>query len=241
MSDHDIGQIVINPIYDSNKNIIGYDRFGITAEVYRDERSYSSTRNLTASGFEIDGNQGLDSIYLYKKDLNGNIINSTIYDPFSQGWQTVANGYTDPTMLVQVKPSFDIINGLIDNVYRGATVAEGQDFYMRFGNFDSHKKFGGNYFIINRAYTLSEGQSYKNGATVISDDRLLGHSNYLNAYSRPDNYGFNSAGCFMNTIENLNAMNAWVMGYVPYSYDVQTNIKPKDYNQVYVNRPYNMR
>ena len=37
MSDHDIGQIVINPIYDSNKNIIGYDRFGITAEVYREK------------------------------------------------------------------------------------------------------------------------------------------------------------------------------------------------------------
>lgn len=31
----------------------------------------------------------------------------------------------------------------------------------------------------------------------------------------------------MNTIENLNAMNAWVMGYVPYSYDVKTSVRLK--------------
>jgi hypothetical protein len=226
MSDHDIGQIVINPIYDSNKNIIGYDRFGITAEVYRDELSYSSTRNNTSKNFPVEGKQGLDSIYLYKKDLNGNILDSTIYEPFSQGWQTVANGFADPNMDINAYPSFNIQDGYNVNVYRGSTIVENQSFYIRFGNFTSNK-FGGNIFQINRAQTLSEGMTNLVGYTIGSNDPIEGHSNWLKEYGRPDNWGLVSASCFMNTIENLNAMNKWVVNKVPYSYDVKTIVYNK--------------
>ena len=230
MSDHDIGQIVINPIYDSNKNIIGYDRFGITAEVYRDELSYSSTRNETSTHLAINGKQGLDYMYLYKKDLNGNTIASTMNEPFSKGWQTVANGFADPDMETRAYPSFNIKDGYSDNVYRGSTVVENQNFYMRFGNFTSDtKKFDGNIFIINRAQTLSEGMTNLVGLTKGSKDPIEGHSNWLNIPTpHKDTGGLISASCFMNTRDNLNFTNSWVMNNVPYpSYDVKTIVRPK--------------
>ena len=234
MSDHDIGQIVINPIFDNFGKITGYDRFGITGEVLRDERSYSSSRNIASDGYKIDGNQGLDSIYLYKKDLNGNILDSTIYDSFSQGWQTVANGYADPNMNIQAYPSFNILDGLTDNIYRGSTVTDAQDFYIRFGNFtasDNHF-FEGNYFVINREQTLLEGIADSAGRTCSSPLRNLGHSNFLKStktvpYPHVDLGGLISAGCFVNTQHNVNYMNAWVMNNVPYSYDIKTIIRQK--------------
>jgi hypothetical protein len=230
MSDYDIGQIVINPIYDSKKNIIGYDRFGITAEVYRDELSYSSTRNETSTHLAINGKQGLDYMYLYKKDLNGNTIASTMNEPFSKGWQTVANGFADPDMETRAYPSFNIKDGYSDNVYRGSTVVENQNFYMRFGNFTSDtKKFDGNIFIINRAQTLSEGMTNLVGLTKVSNDPIEGHSNWLNNPTpHEDTGGLISASCFMNTRDNLNFTNSWVMNNVPYpSYDVKTVVRPK--------------
>ena len=39
--------------------------------------------------------------------------------------------------------------------------------------------------------------------------------------------GLISAGCFVNTQHNVNAMNAWVMNNVPYSYDIKTIIRQK--------------
>ena len=231
MSDHDIGQIVINPIYDSDKNIIGYDRFGITAEVYRDELSYSSTRNETSTHLAINGKQGLDYMYLYKKDLNGNTIASTMNEPFSKGWQTVANGFADPDMETMAYPSFNIKDGYSDNVYRGSTVVENQSFYMRFGNFTS-TNFVGNVFIINRAQTMLEGIAGLTGKTLSSTKPIEGHSNYLtgtknNPEPHEDLGGLISASCFMNSRDNLNKINSWVMNYVPYPYDVKTVVYPK--------------
>lgn len=225
MSDYDIGQIVVN------KNADGtYDRFGITAEVYRDEMSYLSTRNNTVNYKSVNGNQGLDSIYLYKRDLNGNIIDSTIYEDFSQGWQTVANGFADPDMKIPAYPIFNIKDGYIDNVYRGSTVVEDQSFNMRFGNFTSDN-FGGNTFIINRAQTLSELMAGNNGLTLYSSDPLKGHSNYLQGKKvkipHEDTGGLISAGCFMNKSTKLNDMNNWVMNNVSYPYDIKAIVKNK--------------
>lgn len=193
-----------------------------------------STRNNTVNYKSVNGNQGLDSIYLYKRDLNGNIIDSTIYEDFSQGWQTVANGFADPDMKIPAYPSFNIKDGYIDNVYRGSTVVEDQSFYMRFGNFTANENqfFVGKYFVMNNAQTLTEGLANIKGLTGNSDKRILGHSNTLRKsssipYPHVDTGGLISAGCFMNKSTKLNDMNNWVMNNVSYSYDVKAIVKNK--------------
>ena len=83
MSDiKDLGQIVIH----KNTDRI-YERFAISGIVDRKSDSYKTVRKQEG----VIDYQGLDSITLFKKDLDGNI-----FERFTTtGWQTVANGYAE--------------------------------------------------------------------------------------------------------------------------------------------------
>ena len=102
---------------------------------------------------------------------------------------------------------------------------------MRFGNFGGLERFGGTYFIINRAQTI-DGTSVSVNGNI--GDRWLGHSNYLVENNRPDTGGLISAGCFMNYMNTVNSvqnqLNNWGINY---SYDVQSVIRQEKYEEEY--------
>jgi hypothetical protein len=212
MTDVDnLGQIVINRNADGS-----YDRFGVSAVINRDVLSmYSLRKNNTSRD-----HQGLDTMTLGKRDLNGNVLDTNVTD----GWQTVANGYTDGTR--ERQRAFTE-----DSVFRGATIAPDHEFYMRFGNFGGHDTFGGSYFIINRAQTVDGTFVPVDGN---SGDRWLGHSNYLNKYNRSDNGGLISAGCFMNYMNTVNSVQEQLNNWgIDYTYDVQSVIRQETYEEEY--------
>lgn len=218
MTDVDnLGQVVINKNIDENGNV-SYDRFAVSAVINRDVLSMYSLRKSTTS----KDYQGLDTMTLFKRDLNGNFIDSS--DEVIPGWQTVVNGYIDGST-ARIKAYTE------DTVFRGSTIAADQEFYMRFGNFGGHKDFGGTYFILNRAQTI-DGTSVSINGNI--GDRWLGHSNYLNKYNRSDNGGLISAGCFINDMNTVNSvqdqLNNWGINY---SYDVKAVIKQEKYEEEY--------
>ena len=212
MSDiKDLGQIVINKNADGS-----YERFAIRGVVERNALSRQSTRKQTDGSPDY---QGLDVMKLYKTDLNGNTITAQM----TIGWQTVANGYADKDHSIETWET--------DKVYRAETVAPGIPFSMRFGNFSNHKTFGGKFFVINSGYTINDYFIKKDGNTGVGDGRILGHSNYLNKLRRPANNGLVSAACFMNTMENVNAVSDWVYEQVKYPYDVRVILKEIDWSK----------
>ena len=210
MSDiKDLGQIVIH------KNADGiYERFAISGIVDRKSDSYKSVRKQEG----VIDYQGLDSITLFKKDLDGNIL-----DQFTTiGWQTVANGYANK--------DHNIPTSIANELYRAETVAPGIPFSMRFGNFSNHIKFGGKFFVLNSGSTIGS-LTDRAGNTGPKQDRLLGHSNYLNGLDRAANNGLVSAGCFMNTMYSVDELSDWVYGHVKYPYDVRTILKEIDWSK----------
>ena len=215
--DPTIGQVVINPIYDSNNNITGYDRFGITALVIRDIMSYESTRNRPNDS-NYDSYQGLDFMYYAKKDLNGNILD----DFYSTGWQTVSNGYKN-TYIPKGNNEYAFDSG---DVYRKDTVAKDSYFNIRVGDFTS-SDYEGPIFIISDFTTLG-GLTYgagssENGRTLVHSDVNLVFNEDNNKYE-PITYvgGKISAACFINTPEEI--------------YDIQNNLK--NWGVTY---PYNVK
>ena len=205
MSDiKDLGQIVIH------KNADGiYERFAISGIVDRKSDSYKSVRKQEG----VIDYQGLDSITLFKKDLDGNIL-----DQFTTiGWQTVANGYAEdmgpdnPNPLKAYKA---------EDVYRGATIDINRNFYMRVGNF-THKHYKGPIFVLNRGYQ-------KNGFYLGTDGgwpyRNLAHSDY-NLRTKKigvSSYGKISAGCFVNDYQTMYYIQNYLTDKwkISYPYDI---------------------
>lgn len=113
-----------------------------------------------------------------------------------------------------------------DTVYRGDTVDLSRDFYVRMGNFD-HTHYKGNVGVIVRGYTESGDWLGLNGGTL----RDLVHSDYNYYFDKNNNYtgegvssyGKVSAGCFVNTVDKVQALNDQLMikWRIPYSYDIK--------------------
>ena len=232
MSDYDIGQVVINPIYDSNGKIASYERFAINASVTRHPYSNLSTRLIDSNGNSYENNyQGLDTITFRKVDLNGNVIDTYT----TTGWQTVPNGYKE-----QFKGK-DTAKAYPDNdsPYRGETVSVNQDIYWRWGNFQSDH-YEGPVSIINR-FKQDDGKEWGVSGSAYS---TLGHSD-SNWDSEAKKYvvynsGKVSANCFINNVPTINGVYNKLYGNegwgLLYNYDIKTNVKLKR-----VNSPYDLR
>ena len=203
MSDiKDLGQIVIHKNADGS-----YERFAINGVVDRNPHSYKSVRKQE----EVIDYQGLDSITLFKKDLDGNILEqfTTI------GWQTVANGYAEDMISDNPQRAYKA-----EDVYRGATIDINRDFYMRAGNF-IHTHYKGPIFVLNRAYQ-------ENGSFLGTDGgapyRNLVHSDY-NLKTKKigiSSYGKVSAGCFINDYQTINYIQDYITNKwkISYPYDI---------------------
>jgi len=203
MSDiKDLGQIVIHKNADGS-----YERFAISGVVDRNPNSYKSVRKQKG----IIDYQGLDSITLFKKDLDGNILEqfTTI------GWQTVANGYAEDMISDNPQRAYKA-----EDVYRGATIDINRDFYMRAGNF-IHTHYKGPIFVLNRGYQ-------ENGSYLDTDGggnyRNLVHSDY-NLKTKKigiSSYGKVSAGCFINDYQTINYIQDYITNKwkISYPYDI---------------------
>ena len=203
MSDvKDLGQIVIN------KNTDGtYTRFAVSGVVNRNPYSYKSVRK----GKGVADYQGLDSITLLKKDLNG-----TILDCFTTtGWQTVANGYAKDMVSENTPKAYKA-----EDVYRGATIDINRNFYMRVGNF-TQKHYEGPIFVLNRAY--QESGSYL-GTDGGGKYRNLVHSdyNYRSNFTGVFSGGKISAGCFINDYQTMYYIQNYLTDKwkIAYPYDI---------------------
>jgi hypothetical protein len=196
----DIGQIIIN-----KNNNGGFDRFAISGIVTRDENSYQSVRKQEG----VSAYQGLDTMTLFKKDLNGNIIDSI----FISGWQTVANGYATKYNGINTKKAFEV-----DDVYRGDTIAPDNYFSMRIGNF-THPDYDGFVFILNNARLMNN--------SFIGLDGGKPWRNLVHSYTKNNvvnsSYGLISAGCFINDAQKLNYIQKYVNNIwnINYPYDVK--------------------
>jgi hypothetical protein len=200
MSDiKDIGQIVINQNSDGS-----FDRFAISGVINRDERSYQSVRKQDG----VNSYQGLDTMTLYKKNLNGLVIDSF----FTSGWQTVSNGYANDFSGPTTKKAFDT-----GDVYRGSTIAANNYFSMRIGNF-SHPDYDGTIFVLNNAKLLN---SISIGLDGGEPWRNLAHS-YSKGGVAKSSYGMISAGCFIADAQTLNSIQNYMNATwkVNYPYDV---------------------
>lgn len=219
MSDYDLGQVVIKKNDDGT-----YERFAINAVVLRDPDSYKSTRKNPDDPNYKDY-QSLDYMFLYKKDLNGKILDFKMVD----GWQTVANGYEADYIPKgkNNKPAKPwTTNG--KQPYRGSTVKTNQNFGILFGNFTSDD-YDGNIMVIN-SFTMQSGKqtgvgkSSSGGRTLIHSINTANSDGVLTYWDG----GSISAGCFMNDAEKIinmqNMVNNWgLSGYVPYN--VKTYIR----------------
>jgi len=203
MSDiKDLGQVVIHKNADGS-----YERFAISGFVDRNPHSYKSVRKQKG----VIDYQGLDSITLFKKDLDGNIL-----DRFStNGWQTVANGYAEDMISDNPQRAYKA-----EDVYRGATIDINRDFYMRAGNF-IHTHYKGPIFVLNRGYQ-------ENGSYLDTDGggnyRNLVHSDY-NLKTKKigiSSYGKVSAGCFINDYQTINYIQDYITNKwkISYPYDI---------------------
>ena len=199
-----IGQIVINQSTDGS-----IDRFAISGVVNRDERSYQSVRKQEG----VSSYQGLDTMTLYKTDLNGNILDSL----FTSGWQTVANGYATEYSGRETKKAFEA-----GDVYRGATITANVNLSMRIGNF-SHPDYDGAIYVLNQAQLLNNTSIGLNGGTPW---RNLVHSYSTNGVTN-SSYGMISAGCFINDAQTLNYIQNYMKSTwaINYPYDVNLIIK----------------
>ena len=200
MSDvKDLGQIVMN------KNVDGtYTRFAVSGVVNRNPYSYKSVRK----GKGVADYQGLDSITLFKKDLDG-----TLRDCFTTtGWQTVANGYAEDMVSNKTKRAYKA-----EDVYRDATIDIKRNFYMRVGNFP-HKNYKGPIFVLNRAYQESGSYLDTDGGWPY---RNLVHSDTLNRIAT-SSYGKVSAGCFVNDCETIKYIQNYLTNKwgISYPYDI---------------------
>lgn len=200
MSDvKDLGQIVIN------KNTDGtYTRFAVSGVVNRNPYSHKSARK----GKSVADYQGLDSITLLKKDLNG-----TLLDCFTTtGWQTVANGYAKDIVSEDTPKAYKA-----EDVYRGATIDINRNFYMRVGNL-THRNYDGPIFVLNKAY--QESGSYL-GTDGGGKYRNLVHSDTLNRIAT-SSYGKISAGCFVNDYQTINFIQDYMTNKwgISYPYDI---------------------
>ena len=203
MSDiKDLGQIVIH------KNADGiYERFAISGIVDRKSDSYKSVRKQEG----VIDYQGLDSITLFKKDLDGNIL-----DQFTTiGWQTVANGYAKDMVSKNTPKAYKA-----EDVYRGATIDINRNFYMRVGNF-THGHYKGPIFVLNRGYQ-------ENGSYLGTDGgwpyRNLAHSdyNYRSNFTGVFLGGKISAGCFVNDYQTMYYIQNYLTDKwkISYPYDI---------------------
>ncbi len=211
--DTSIGQVIIN------KTENGYERFGITAEVLRNPLSYYSTRKLGDGKKSL---QGLDYITYYKKDLNGNVLDSFV----TGGWQTISNGYKtsyDPAGKTEYayKPY---------EVYREDSVASDSTFNMRAGDFKSSHYEGAIYVISD--FTTMGGTYF--GPASSTGGRTLVHSDYNYYYDEKykdgvSGYGKVSAACFINSVEAINRMDKRLKSYgLPnYPYNIKGSISNK--------------
>ncbi|MGI5173562.1 hypothetical protein H0R92_08180 [Treponema sp. OMZ 840] len=155
--------------------------------------------------------QGLDSITLLKKDLDG-----TLRDCFTTtGWQTVANGYAEDMVSKKTLRAYKT-----EDVYRGATIDINRNFYMRAGNFP-HEDYKGPIFVLNRAYQESGSYLDTDGGWPY---RNLVHSDYNLKTKKigvsPD--GKVSAGCFVNDCETIKYIQNYLTDKwkISYPYDI---------------------
>ena len=208
--DTSIGQVIIN------KTENGYERFGITAEVLRNPLSYYSTR---ISRDVKKSFQGLDYITYYKKDLNGNVLDSFT----TSGWQTISNGY---------KTSYDPV-GKTEyaykpyEVYRDDSVDSSSTFNMRVGDFES-SHYEGKIYVISD-FTTMGGTYFGPGSST--GGRTLVHSDFNYYYDEKfkdgvSNYGKVSAACFINSVATINSMDERFKTYgLPnYPYNIKGSI-----------------
>ncbi len=208
--DTSMGQVIIN------KTENGYERFGITAEVLRNPLSYYSTR---ISPDVKKSFQGLDYITYYKKDLNGNVLDSFT----TSGWQTISNGY---------KTSYDPV-GKTEyaykpyEVYRDDSVDSSSIFNMRVGDFKS-PHYEGTIYVISD-FTTMGGTSF--GPASSTGGRTLVHSDFNYYYNESLNDGVSSFGkvsaaCFINSVDAINRMDERFKSYgLPnYPYNIKGSI-----------------
>lgn len=211
--DTPIGQVIIN------KTENGYERFGITAEVLRNPLSYYSTR---ISRDVKKSFQGLDYITYYKKDLNGNVLDSFT----TSGWQTISNGY---------KTSYDPV-GKTEyaykpyEVYRDDSVDSSSTFNMRVGDFES-SHYEGKIYVISD-FTTMGGTYFGPGSST--GGRTLVHSDSNKIYDDNGNWvnsivydgGKVSAACFINSVAAINEMDKRLKSYgLPnYPYNIKGSI-----------------
>ena len=217
--DSTIGQVIIN------KTENGYERFGITAEIVRDQNSYNSTRKNPDNPNYKDY-QGLDSMFIYKKDLNGNILESIRID----GWQTVSNGYTETYNGSETPKAYpwNWDENSTESIYRNDTVAKDTYFNIRVGNFTS-SHYEGPIFVISD-FTAMDGSKY--GAASSPYYRTLVHSdkNFDGKTYRPSVYGSISAACFINTPKRINYIQNNVINWgTTYPYNIKTIIRDRRY------------
>ncbi len=208
--DTSIGQVIIN------KTENGYERFGITAEVLRNPLSYYSTR---ISPDVKNSFQGLDYITYYKKDLNGNVLDSFT----TSGWQTISNGY---------KTSYDPVGKTeyaykSNEVYRDDSVDSSSTFNMRVGGFES-SHYEGKIYVISDFTTM--GGTYF-GPASSTGGRTLVHSDFNYYYDEKykdgvSDYGKVSAACFINSVNAINRMDERLKSYgLPnYPYNIKGSI-----------------
>ncbi len=211
--DTSIGQVIIN------KTENGYERFGITAEVLRNPLSYYSTRK---SGDGKKSLQGLDYITYYKKDLNGNVLDSFT----TGGWQTISNGY---------KTSYDPMGKTEyaykpNEVYRDDSVDSSSTFNMRVGGFKSSHYEGSIYVISD--FTTMGGTCF--GPASSTGGRTLVHSDFNYYYNKNLEDGVAksgkvSAACFINSVDAINRMDKRLKSYgLPnYPYNIKGSISNK--------------